>query len=118
MLVWGRCKVEVAEVPARRALPRTCWGKASAGLGRIQSVEDPQALGSGRSGSNPASATYQMCDFEHYMCDISLGFSFFTCRMEIITSASQGDPVQPIFHSTMPCATFSMDKCHMGQGSH
>lgn len=64
MLLWGRWKVKVTEVLAQRALPRTCEGKAGAGLGGFQSVEDPWALGSGRLGPNPASATYQMCDFE------------------------------------------------------
>lgn len=35
------------------------------------------------------------------MCDVCLGFSFFTCRMEIITSASRGSQSRP--SSTRPC---------------
>lgn len=64
MLLWGHWKVKVTEVPAQRALPRTCEGKAGAGQGGLRSVEGSWALGSGRLGPDPTSATYQMCDFE------------------------------------------------------
>lgn len=91
-LLWGHGKVMVSR--------RSCSESCSPDLLRQSRVRTGRLPKCGRhwlrdeadQSSNPVSATYQMCDFEHEMCGTLLDFSFSLGRMEITTLIFQGEP--------------------------